>query len=62
MALIRVSAAEAIADLGRFDTLVDARSPAEFAEDRLPGAVNWPSLDDSERHAIGTEYKQVSAF
>jgi len=62
VALIRVSAAEAIADLGRFDTLVDARSPGEFAEDRLPGAVNWPSLDDSEREAIGTEYKQVSAF
>jgi len=62
VALIRVSAAEAIADLGRFDTLIDARSPGEFAEDRLPGAVNWPSLDDSEREAIGTEYKQVSAF
>ena len=62
MALIRVSAAEAIADLGRFDTLIDARSPGEFAEDRLPGAVNWPSLDDGERDAIGTEYKQVSAF
>jgi tRNA 2-selenouridine synthase len=62
VALIRVSAAEAIADLGRFDALIDARSPAEFAEDRLPGAVNWPSLDDDERAAIGTEYKQVSAF
>jgi len=62
MALIRVSAAEAIADLGRFDTIVDARSPGEFAEDRLPGAVNWPSLDDGEREAIGSEYKQVSAF
>jgi len=62
VALIRVSAAEAIADLGRFDTIVDARTPAEFAEDRLPGAVNWPSLDDGEREAIGTEYKQVSAF
>ncbi|HEV7578787.1 MAG TPA: tRNA 2-selenouridine(34) synthase MnmH [Caldimonas sp.] len=62
MALIRVSAAEAIADLGRFDTIVDARSQAEFAEDRLPGAVNWPALDDAERQWIGTEYKQVSAF
>jgi len=62
VALISVSAAEAIADLGRFDTIIDARTPAEFAEDRLPGAVNWPSLDDGEREAIGTEYKQVSAF
>jgi len=62
VALIRVSAAEAIADLDRFDTIVDARSPAEFAEDRLPGAVNWPSLDDDERARVGTEYAQVSAF
>ncbi|MGZ8259758.1 MAG: rhodanese-like domain-containing protein, partial [Caldimonas sp.] len=62
MSLISLSAAEAIADLGRFDTIVDARSPAEYAEDRLPGAVNWPSLDDGERALVGTEYKQVSPF
>ena len=61
MPLIRVEAAEAIRDLGRFDTLIDARSEGEFAEDRLPGAVNWPSLHDAERALIGTEYKQ-SAF
>ncbi len=58
----RVSAVEAIADLGRFDTIIDARSQSEFAEDSLPGAVNWPSLDDAERVLVGTEYKQVSAF
>ena len=62
MALIRVSAAEAIADLGRFDTIVDARTPAEFAEDRLPGAVNWPSLTDAQRIVVGTAYVQVSPF
>ncbi len=61
MPLIRVEAAEAIRDLGRFDTLIDARSEGEVAEDRLPGAVNWPSLHDAERALIGTEYKQ-SAF
>jgi tRNA 2-selenouridine synthase len=62
VALIRISAAEAIADLGRFDTIVDARSQGEYAQDRLPGAVNWPSLGDAERALIGTEYKQGSAF
>jgi tRNA 2-selenouridine synthase len=62
MPLLTITAAEAIADLGRFDTIVDARSPGEFAEDRLPGAVNWPSLDDAERALVGTEYKQVSPF
>jgi tRNA 2-selenouridine synthase len=62
MTIRLISATETIADLGRFDTIVDARSPAEFAEDRLPAAVNWPSLDDAERTLVGTEYKQVSPF
>jgi tRNA 2-selenouridine synthase len=53
--IVPTSASDAIADLGRFDTIVDARSPSEFADDRLPGAVNWPSLDDAERALIGTE-------
>ena len=48
--------------LAEFDTVIDARSPAEYAEDHLPGAVNWPVLDDDERRAVGTDYKQVSAF
>ena len=60
--LISISADDVLGDLGRFDTIIDARSQGEFAEDRLPGAVNWPSLDDTERAMIGTEYKQVSAF
>jgi tRNA 2-selenouridine synthase len=57
-----VSAADAAARLASFDAVIDARSPAEFAEDSLPGAVNWPVLDDDERHAVGFDYKQVSAF
>jgi tRNA 2-selenouridine synthase len=46
----------------RFDAVIDARSPGEFTLDHLPGAVNWPSLDDEERRLVGKEYKQVSAF
>jgi tRNA 2-selenouridine synthase len=57
-----ISAEEVIASLGAFDTLIDARSPAEYADDHLPGAVNWPVLDNDERRVVGTEYKQVSAF
>ena len=60
--LVRITAAEAIAELDRFDTVIDARSEGEFAEDRLPGAVNWPSLHDEERALVGTEYKQVAPF
>jgi tRNA 2-selenouridine synthase len=51
-------------DLDRkgFDAVIDVRSPAEFAEDHLPGAVNLPVLDDDERARVGTIYKQQSPF
>ncbi len=53
---------EIVAQLERFDAIVDARSPAEFAEDHLPGAINAAVLDDAERALVGTVYKQQSAF
>ena len=62
MSLHRITAANALARYASFSTVVDARSPSEFAEDRLPGAVNWPVLDDEERRIVGTEYVQVSPF
>ena len=46
----------------QFDTLIDARSPAEFALDHIPGAINCPVLNNEERAQIGTIYKQVSPF
>lgn len=45
-----------------FDDIIDVRSPAEYAEDHLPGAINLPVLDDAERAQVGTIYKQVSPF
>ncbi len=51
-----------IADLASFDTLIDARSPAEYALDHIPGAINCPVLDDDERRIVGTLYKQTGAF
>lgn len=48
--------------LDEFDTIIDVRSPAEFAEDHIPGAINCPVLDDEERVRVGTLYKQVSPF
>jgi tRNA 2-selenouridine synthase len=48
--------------LDEFDTIIDVRSPAEFAEDHIPGAINCPVLDDEERIRVGTLYKQVSPF
>jgi len=62
MSLRRVTAVETLNRLDGFDTIVDARSESEYAEDHLPGAVNWPVLDDAQRAEIGTQYKQVSPF
>ncbi|MDH5579689.1 MAG: rhodanese-like domain-containing protein, partial [Betaproteobacteria bacterium] len=45
-----------------FDAIIDARSPAEFALDHVPGALSLPVLDDAERAQIGTVYKQTSPF
>jgi tRNA 2-selenouridine synthase len=57
-----IAAAEAATRLGDFDALIDARSEGEYAEDHLPGAINWPSLDNAQRHEVGTLYKQVNPF
>ncbi len=51
-----------LTELDRFDLIIDVRSPAEFALDHIPGAVNYPVLDNEERAKIGTLYKQVSPF
>ena len=44
-------------DLSEFTEIIDVRSPSEFAEDHLPGAVNLPVLNDQERAEVGTLYK-----
>ena len=62
MPLVPIPAPEALRRLAEFDALIDARSESEYAEDRLPGAINWPTLNDAERALVGTEYKQVSPF
>lgn len=62
MSLTTITAEEALRRLGEFDTIIDARSEDEYAEDHLPDAVNWPTLDNEERKLVGTMYKQVNAF
>ncbi|MFT4709081.1 MAG: tRNA 2-selenouridine synthase, partial [Planctomycetota bacterium] len=41
-------------------TIIDLRSPGEFEDDHLPGAVNLPLFNDVERALIGTLYKRES--
>ncbi|MFD1510210.1 tRNA 2-selenouridine(34) synthase MnmH [Lacimonas salitolerans] len=45
-----------------FDEIIDVRSPAEFAEDHVPGAINLPALNNDERAVVGTMYTQDSPF
>lgn len=45
-----------------FDMLIDVRTPAEFAQDHVPGAVNLPVLSNAERAEVGEIYVQESRF
>ena len=45
-----------------FDTIIDVRSPSEFEEDHIVGAINCPVLSDFEREKVGTIYKRESTF
>lgn len=44
--------------LASFDEIVDVRTPLEFAEDHIPGAINAPVLSNEERVIVGTLYKR----
>jgi tRNA 2-selenouridine synthase len=62
MSVHLIDAPSALQRLQTFDAILDARSEGEYALDHLPGADNWPSLNDAERIQVGTLYKQVSPF
>jgi tRNA 2-selenouridine synthase len=62
MSDIQVVAAADAQTLAAFDAIIDVRSPSEFAEDHVPGAISLPVLDDAERAQVGTIYVQESRF
>lgn len=39
--------------------IIDVRSPGEFAEGHIPGAINLPLFDDNERAIVGTTYTRI---
>ena len=49
-----------IEQLQEYDVVIDVRTPSEFAEDHIPGALNFPVLSDVERVRVGTLHKQSS--
>ncbi|HTH45280.1 MAG TPA: tRNA 2-selenouridine(34) synthase MnmH [Oxalicibacterium sp.] len=53
---------EILPQLQQYDAIIDVRSPAEFSEDHVPGAINCPVLDNEQRVQIGTMYKMQGAF
>src|SRR5260370_40449999 len=59
---LKRSDAVTVPQLDAFDEVIDVRSPAEFALDHVPEALNCPVLDDVERAYVGTLHKQVSPF
>ena len=51
-----------VASIDDFAEVIDVRSPAEFADDHVPGAISAPVLSNDERAQIGTLHKQASPF
>lgn len=47
----------AVQDWSQYALVIDARSPHEYAEDHIPGAVNLPVVDDGEYAEVGTTHR-----
>jgi tRNA 2-selenouridine synthase len=46
-----------VQEFASYDLVIDARSPREYEEDHLPGAVNLPVADNDEYAAVGTLHR-----
>ena len=46
-----------VLEFGAYSLVIDARSPHEYEEDHIPGAVNLPVVDDMEYAEVGTLHK-----
>jgi len=44
----------------KHNQLLDVRSPGEFKQAHIPGAISFPLFTDDERKIVGTAYKQES--
>ena len=47
----------AVQEFASYALVIDARSPHEFAQDHIPGAVNLPVVDDEEFAEVGIRHK-----
>jgi tRNA 2-selenouridine synthase len=46
-----------VLDWNAYDLIIDARSPHEYDEDHIPGALNLPVVDDREYAEVGTKHR-----
>lgn len=46
-----------VREFADYSLVIDARSPREYTEDHLPGAVNLPVVDDAQYAEVGTRHK-----
>lgn len=53
----RTQAMNLMVDVSEYELVIDARSPREFAEDHIPGAVNLPVVDNDEYAEVGTLHR-----
>ena len=60
--ITRMSVDISLAGIDKFDTIIDVRSPAEFSDDHIPGAINLPVLNNQQRAEIGSIHKQINPF
>ena len=51
-----------LAQLSSFEETIDVRSPAEYDLDHIPGALNYPVLNDEQRAEVGKIYKRISSL
>lgn len=59
MAIQKLAISEFLA-LARQIPVLDVRSPAEYQQAHIPGAISFPLFSDEERKQVGTNYKQKS--
>ena len=48
-----------VVDPADYDVVCDTRSPGEYEEDHMIGAISTPVLSNEQRAEVGTLYKQV---
>ena len=54
---MQILSAKEFIKLGKSLPIVDVRSPGEFGDGHIPGAINIPIFSNEERSIVGTIYK-----